>query len=360
MCFSIVLGFGNVAKNVRSPSNIALKRYGPNLWLPILLTGCGLLIVCAGLQSTYAGWIVFRLLLGLVEAGVFPGCSFILTAWYSPRELHTRMTVFYSAASLAGAFSGLLAYGIGQLDYTWGYRGWRFIYVIEGLFSFCLGLASIFFIPTNPEKVGWLTSDEKEFLVGRRLFAHTENDNGVGIVKEQDGFSWTAARSAFSSVHTYAVAAIEFTVAVVVYGISFVLPTIVEDLGYSNVKAQAMTAPPYVFACIFTILSGMAADRYRTRMLSVAVPNAMAAIGFVIIIICVRYSSLSGVTYFGIFLMAGGLYPISPAVMAWTALNMAGSMKRAVGMALMMSISQLGGVRFLLRLNSIFISANTS
>ncbi|KAJ5701306.1 hypothetical protein N7488_008854 [Penicillium malachiteum] len=329
----------------KSPSNIALKRYGPRLWLPILLTGCGLLIVCAGVQSTYGGWIVFRLLLGLVEAGVFPGCSFILTSWYSPRELHTRMTIFYSAASLAGAFSSLLAYGIARLDYTWGYRGWRFIYVIEGLFSFLLGLSSVFFIPTNPERVTiWLSPEEKQFLIGRQRFARSDENDRGGMVKEEDGFSWDAARSAFRPFHTYAVAAIEFTVAILVYGISFVLPTIVEDLGYSDLKAQAMKAPPYVFACIVTIISGVAADRYRTRMLSVAVPNIMAIVGFIIIIASVRYPCVSGVTCFGIFLMAGGLYPTSPAVIAWTALNMAGSMKRAVGMALMMSISQLGGV----------------
>ncbi|KAJ5715289.1 uncharacterized protein N7483_012470 [Penicillium malachiteum] len=199
-------------------------------------------------------------------------------------------------------------------------------------------------IVAGEQVTSWLSPEEKQFLIGRQRFARFDENNRGEMVKEQDGFSWNAARSAFRSFHTYAVAAIEFTVAVVVYGISFVLPTIVEDLGYSDVKAQAMTAPPYVFACIVTILSGVAADRYRTRMLSVAVPNIMAVVGFIVIIACVRYSSVSGVTYFGIFLMAGGLYPISPAVMAWTALNMAGSMKRAVGMALMMSISQLGGI----------------
>jgi MFS family permease len=322
-----------------------LNRVGPRFWLPTLLTGCGVIIVCSGLQSSYGGWTAFRVILGLIEAGIFPGCSFILTSWYSPKELHTRMTVFYSAASIAGAFSGLLAYGLGYLDGTWGYRGWRWIYVVEGLLAVVVGLASFFWISPTPGRVkGWLTEEEKEFL----LLRHKYSAGGETGVKEKEEFSWADVKKAFRSIHTYAVALIEFTVATVVYGISFVLPTIVESLGYSNVKAQAMTAPPYVFACLVTILSGWAADRYRQRTLSIMLPNAMAVVGFVIIIASVRYPNVPGVTYFGIFLMAGGLYPISPAVMAWVALNMAGHTKRAAGIGLMISISQLGGVSFFL------------
>ncbi|KAK5126480.1 hypothetical protein LTR85_010716 [Meristemomyces frigidus] len=325
------------------PSNIALKKFGPRFWLPSLLTACGIMTICTGLQSTMGGFTAFRLLLGIVEAGIYPGCSFILTNWYTSKELQTRMSVFYSAASLAGAFSGLLAYAIGHLDYTWGYRGWRFIYVIEGLIAVVVGLCGFLFVNQTPAGVKWLTAEEKQYLILRRQFA--AGDGGkTGTVAQADAFSWHYAKQASRSIHVYAVAATEFTVAVVVYGISYVLPTIIAGLGYSAVKAQAMTAPPYVFACIFVWVSGLLADRFKARALSVIIPNAIAAIGFVIIIASVRYDNVPGVTYFGLFLMAAGLYAVSPAVMAWTALNMAGSMKRAVGMALMLSISQLGGI----------------
>lgn len=136
----------------------------------------------------------------------------------------------------------------------------------------------------------------------------------------------------------------EITLCVVVYGISFILPTIIADLGYSAAKAQALTAPPYVFACLLTILFGYAADRYQQRMLSVVVPNLIAAVGCAIIMASVRYPHVEGVTMLGCFLMAGGLYPIPPAVTAWVSVNTAGSMKRSVSIALMISIGQLGGV----------------
>lgn len=318
-----------------------LKRVGSRFWLPTLLIGCGIIIICAGLQNNFGGWTAFRVLLGFIEAGIYPGCTFILTAWYSPKELHTRMTVFYSGASLAGAFSGLLAYGIGHLDHTWGYRGWRWIYVLEGLIAVIVGLLCYLWIPSSPDRAKrWLSEEEREFLLLRNKYSA----GGETGIKEKDDFAWADVKKAFRSFHTYSVALVEFTVATVVYGISFVLPTIIQNLGYSDVKAQAMTTPPYIFACLVTVLSGIAADRYKQRTLAVALPNTMAVLGFVIIIASVRYDHIPGVTYLGIFLMAGGLYPVSPAVMAWVSLNMAGSTKRAAGIALMMSISQLGGV----------------
>lgn len=153
----------------------------------------------------------------------------------------------------------------------------------------------------------------------------------------------------------------EITLCVVVYGVSFVLPTMyaatlamgkcitnisfsINNLGYSAAEAQAMTAPPYLFACIVTVFSGWAADRYQQRMLSVLLPNLLALSGFVIIIVSVRYEQLPGVTLFGIFFAIGGLYPISPAVTAWSAINLAGTMKRSVGIGAMIAFSQLGGI----------------
>lgn len=324
-----------------TPSNIALKRFGPKIWLPLLLGVCGVINVCHGVQSSMAGLTSLRLLLGFVEAGIYPGCSYVLTNWYSPAELHSRMTVFYSGASLASAFSGLLAYAIGHLDHTWGYRGWRFIYVIEGVLAVLIAICSFFILAPDPDKVkGWLTQEERQFLVLRKKFAHSDGSE----VEEDEGFSWEFAKQSFRSIHVYAVALIEFTLCVVVYGISFVLPTVIKNLGYSAVQAQALTAPPYVFACLVVIFSGWAADRYKQRTLSVILANALAAVGFVIIIPSIRYSSVPGVTYFGVFLMTAGLYCISPAASAWVALNTAGDMKRVTSLGLMITISQFGGV----------------
>ncbi|KAJ4371410.1 hypothetical protein N0V83_004627 [Neocucurbitaria cava] len=322
------------------PSNIMLQKFGPRIWLPTIMLCVSIILICCSMQSTMAGWTTFRVLLGLVEAGVFPGCSAVLTTWYaaglnevsmrkcadihccrySPHEVHTRMTIFYMGASAAGAFSGLLAYAIGQLDGTWGYKGWRWIFCLEGIFTALLSIAAFWIIHDTPSKVSWLTAEEKRFVVLRHKFSA----GGESGVAEKEEFSLAAVRQVFEK--------------------SSLIMSSIKNLGYSAATAQAMTAPPYIFASLVTVFSGWAADRYKQRMLSVLLPNLLAMIGFIIIIVSVRYKDLPGVTLFGIFFAIGGLYPISPAVTAWTALNLAGTMKRSVGIGAMIAFSQLGGI----------------
>lgn len=318
-----------------------LKRLGQRVWLSTLITAIGVVCLCSGLQVNYAGWISFRLLLGVVEAGVYSGCTYTLTSWYSPKELHSRMNVFYAGGALSGAFSGLLAYAIGQLDHTWGYRGWRFIYVIEGLFTAMVGVASFFLLIPEPEKAGkWLDDQERRFLVLRHRFAA----GGESGVAEKEEFSWKYAGMAFRSIHVYPLAMIGFAVSGVIYAISFTLPTIINNLGYSAADAQALSAPPYIFACLCSVAAGFAADKYEQRMLSIFVPSTFAAIGCAIVMATVRFEGLEGVTLFGCFILAGGLYPCVPSVTAWVSLNVAGSMKRAVAIAITFTLTVLSGV----------------
>lgn len=133
-------------------SNMVLNKVGGRIWVSLLLVFVAIVQICAGVQSSYGGWVSFRFLLGVAEAGIYPGCSVILSTWYSPEEVHTRMAFFYSASSGSGAFSGLLAYGIGGgLDHTWGYRGWRFIYIIEALGTLAMGVIAFFMVIDHEE-----------------------------------------------------------------------------------------------------------------------------------------------------------------------------------------------------------------
>lgn len=185
------------------------------------------------------------------------------------------------------------------------------------MFSVLMAVLGYFLLAPNSDKVkGWLTEEEKQFLVLRNRYARS-GDSGV---REEETFSWKYVKQSFRSVHVYSLALSEFTLCVTVYGISFVLPSIISNLGYSAVQAQAMTAPPYVFACVIVVLSGWAADRWQQRALSVIVPNILAAAGFLLIIISIRYTSIPGVTYFGIFFMAAGLVSHSEGSMAYPTL----------------------------------------
>ena len=112
------------------PSNIILKKVAPSTWLAAIMFLWGIATIGQGLVRNQAGLIAMRLLLGLFEAGFFPGCVYLISMYYKRYELQWRLNLFFCGAILAGAFSGLLAYAIANLDGLGGYGGWRWIFIM--------------------------------------------------------------------------------------------------------------------------------------------------------------------------------------------------------------------------------------
>lgn len=107
------------------------------------------------------------MLLGVTEAGFFPAATYLLTTWYCRWELQTRMAIFYAAASLAGSFSGLLAFGLQNLDGVGGLAGWRWIFIIEGIITVAVGAIFPFIMPDSPESASFLTPSDKLIVTTR-------------------------------------------------------------------------------------------------------------------------------------------------------------------------------------------------
>lgn len=112
------------------PSNMIIKRVSPSTWLSSIMGLWGIVTIGQGLVKNLEGLIALRVLLGLFEAGFFPGALYLITMWYKRYELQWRVNLFFSSAILAGAFSGLLAYAIASLDGTAGYGGWSWIFIM--------------------------------------------------------------------------------------------------------------------------------------------------------------------------------------------------------------------------------------
>lgn len=128
-------------------SNIALRRLGPKIWFPCIVVAWGLVTTLTCLVKNYGSYIAIRLVLGLTEAGLYPGSYFILSMWYTPKELATRMAIFYGANTAAGAFGGVIAYGVGNLDGVHGMRAWKWLFLIEGVITIFAGLSCLIFLP---------------------------------------------------------------------------------------------------------------------------------------------------------------------------------------------------------------------
>jgi MFS family permease len=112
------------------PCNIVLKKTTPRKWLPTLTLVWGVVATLLGVVQNYSGFLSSRFFLGVAESGLFPGVVFYLSMWYKRNEQHYRVALFFSAASLAGAFGGILAWGIAHMKGVGGYNGWRWIFIL--------------------------------------------------------------------------------------------------------------------------------------------------------------------------------------------------------------------------------------
>ncbi|KAI5479970.1 hypothetical protein MNV49_002260 [Pseudohyphozyma bogoriensis] len=319
------------------PSAILLKRIGPAFYLAIAMTGFGLVTMCTAFCRTGGDLMVIRVFLGVFESGIFPGVIYILSFWYSKYELQTRISVFYAGASSSGAFAGLLGYAIANLDHKLGYRAWRWIFGIEGLFTLLFGLTCYFIVADTPSKAGWLSDDERSYLTLRLKYAN-------GPIPYTTKFDWKYVRQALADWKGWWGCFLFWGTAIPVYGLSYTMPTIVANLGYSAARAQGLTAPPYIFASLVTIVVSIYSDKYKKRSSVLVGAFTGATIGYAILISTAGRKDLIGLTFFGVFLTAASLYSATPPMMAWISNNVEGQSKRAAVLAIVPTLGQMGGV----------------
>ncbi|KAJ4299257.1 hypothetical protein N0V90_004501 [Kalmusia sp. IMI 367209] len=234
-----------------------------------------------------------RFFLGVTESGFFPAATFLLTLWYRRYEVQRRMAVFYVAASLSGAFSGLLAYAIQKLDGHSGLDGWQWIFMIEGLVPVALALVIWKVLPDSPETASFLNQTERDFLVKRLA---EETGSGHGRVTNQDKMEKKFVIAGLSDWKIWAAVVIFWGNTVGVYGFTATVPTVINQLGYSAANAQLLTIPIYVFASIMTIIFAWWSDHIQTRSPFIIAGFAIAACGF-IAQLAIPHPKYPGLTY---------------------------------------------------------------
>ncbi|KAF2634215.1 MFS general substrate transporter [Massarina eburnea CBS 473.64] len=322
------------------PSNIVLKMMRPSRWIAILMFSWGLVMTLMCLISNYSGLLAARWFLGVAESGFFPAATFLLTLWYRRYEVQRRMAVFYVAASLSGAFSGLLAYAIQMLDGRSGMGGWQWIFLIEGLVPVGLAIVIWKILPDSPETASFLTQAERDFIVKRLA---DETGSGSGKVTNQDKMDRKFVIAGLSDWKIWAAVVIFWGNTVGVYGFTATVPTVINGLGYSAANAQLLTIPIYVFASILTIIFAWWSDHAKTRSPFIIAGYIIASVGF-IAQLAIPHPKYPGLTYGFLFPVAGGLYCPFIILVSWIANSLAPSSKRAVGMALLISVGNMGGI----------------
>ncbi|KAF1814745.1 major facilitator superfamily transporter [Eremomyces bilateralis CBS 781.70] len=312
------------------PSNMMLKKTKPSIWIPSIMVFWGFLCCMMGLVTNKAGLLATRALLGISEGGLFPGVTFLITMWYKRNECGLRMAIFFSAATAAGAFGGLLARGIVEMDGIGGRAGWAWIFIIEGIATLIIAIAAYFVMQDYPDTAKFLSVAEKKEVV-RRL----QEDRSSLADEFNMKFFWDGLKDWKIWVHMF----ITIGIYTPLYSFSLFLPTIVKTLNYTNNTAQLMTVPPYIVACFCCIAGGHFADRHGQRGIYMIGFCIVAMIGFVMQIATQNPS----VKYAGTFFVASGIYPNVPQGVAWNGNNIGGSLKRGVGIAMHVGFGNLGG-----------------
>ncbi|KUJ13578.1 MFS general substrate transporter [Mollisia scopiformis] len=322
------------------PSNIVLKILRPSIWISILCFAWGLVMTLMGVVSTYHGLIVARFFLGVAEAGFFPAATYLLTIWYKRYEVQRRMAIFYAAASLSGAFSGLLAYAIEKMNGIAGLAGWKWIFILEGLVPVVVSFFLYFLLPDRPETAKFLTKEEREFVINRIAL---QTGSGQGRVTNADKISWQSIKVGFADWKVWMAIVPFWACSIGTYGFTATVPSVLEEMGYKTADAQLLTIPIYVFALIATVVVAFLSDYYQQRTPFIMAGFTIAVVGF-IAELAIPHPKYPGVTYFFLFLVAAGLYCPFTCVVTLVGNNLAPSSKRAVGMALMISVGNMGGI----------------
>ncbi|KAI9836808.1 MAG: hypothetical protein M1819_000973 [Sarea resinae] len=314
------------------PSNIVLKRTTPRLWLPSLTLAWGVVSTLMGITQSLAGFLLVRFFLGVTESGLFPGVCFYLSMWYKRNEQQYRVALFFSAASLAGAFGGILAWGIAHMKGVAGLNGWRWIFILEGILTVLVSAISYFFIVNYPATAKFLSPDERTYVLNR-----LRDDSDA---TRDEAFAWTNVAAAFKDPKCWLYSLAFHTLSLPLYTLSLFLPTIIKALHFSSARAQLLTVPPYALATTLTLLLAILSERHRLRAFLIIPSSLLAAIGYIILL----SDPTPGVSYFGTILAAGGIYPATAIVLAWPANNVSGQTKRATANAMQISIGNLGAV----------------
>ncbi|KAI9482095.1 MFS general substrate transporter [Coemansia mojavensis] len=311
------------------PNMFIMKKVTPAILVGVTMIMWGVCSTSMAAAKSYSGLVAARFFMGIFEASVGPGAPIILSFFYLRHELAWRTALFFGSSTFAGAFGGLIAYGVSKNLSNKTLAPWQLLFIIEGVPTIFLGIITFFILPNSPETLeSWfVTPQEKQVAIERARSGHNTDTNAL------DKRQLIAAFKDYKNIFTCLIY-IGLNIPLASYT-SF-LPTIINLMGYEDAKAQLMTVPPYACAIVCVFAISWSSDRTRNRGFHVAGSALVACIGYILLI----SSGNVQANYVGACFVAMGLYPIVPLMLSWVANNNVGHTKRAVSIAMMNTFGQ--------------------
>ncbi|KAE8326659.1 MFS general substrate transporter [Aspergillus sergii] len=316
------------------PWNLLIKRYSGRIMLSFMSVVWGILALCQCAAKSFGSLLAIRIILGIFEAGFFAGATFYLTLFYTRGEMGFRLAVVQSFAVLASAFSGLISFGVFQINSP-SVKGWQYLFIIEGGMTLLIGVLGFLILPDNPQTAWFLNSRERGAATARLL-----RDSSSEVETE---FNLKACFQSWGDWQFPIWCIITFTYPVAYATAMNFFPLIVQRLGYSVVKTNLWTVAPNLVGAVVLLCVAKSSDYFRERTFHIVFSLALSLVGMVILA-AIDVIQHKGVAYFACFLMASGAYIPSCLVHAWHNNNNVHENSRAANTGFFVGLGNLAGV----------------
>ncbi|KAF8517141.1 MFS general substrate transporter [Hysterangium stoloniferum] len=312
------------------PATLLSKFYSPRIWMGGVGISWGMSSALMATAFSFGSLMVCRLALGAFEAAFAPSMMLYFSIFYTKAEVGLRVASFLGFGAAAGAFSGLIAFGV-QHSHSVIPR-WKLLFLIEGLPAILMGCAAFIWLPDRPETTTFLTEDERKLAI-LRMNRGTSGESGLSLNKAH-------IISTLVDWRVYVGGIMYFGLNCALTSISAFLPTILKTLGYTDALAQLLTVPPYAVAAIVLTSTCWLSDRSQTRGAYVVGMSSAGIAGYLLLLFVNNVS----VRYFATFCIVSATYTSIGVTVAWYSHNLGSETKRAAGIPLYMAIGQCGSI----------------
>jgi hypothetical protein len=316
----------------------------------MMATGWGAVSMIQASTTSFAGNVICRVFVGLFEAGFVPAVALYLTFFYHRTEMGLRYGLFISFSPLANCFASALAYGIVHAKTS--LHQWQLLFIIgmylcscsaatlinqltrfeEGIPTILLAVVAYFYLPAAPDRCRFLTRRQNEIVASRVVKSRGEEQQGKINFKQ--------VFAAFYDYKNYMQAVIIFCLNTAFGSLPAYLPTILTSMGFTALRAQGLSACPYLSAWLVCILTSFFSDKLRTRGIFVCLYSCVGAVGY--ILLATIHST--GVRFFATFLVCAGVFPAVALMFTWVTDNQGSSSKRGAGLIIFGMVGQCGPI----------------
>ncbi|KIX08698.1 uncharacterized protein Z518_03355 [Rhinocladiella mackenziei CBS 650.93] len=314
------------------PGNMALVKFGVANALAFIMLGLGVSTIAQGHVQHWSILAVCRVLVGAFEATVFPAMIYLVSSWYVRYEAHRKLAWMYSIGIISSAFAGVLAYALALLDGKSGWRGWRWIFTVEGSITAAFAVPTWLLVVDFPDRAKFLSPRQRQIKM-----EELTSDRGDSVTYQitweniKDLKDWTIWLVTFMYMCNVTM----------VYGLAFFVPTILTSMGYTGLQANLHSAPPYAVAAGVLWVGSYIADKTKRRLPLIIVQTCLAILGLALM----SQNEISAkARYAGICFAIAGAQANNSAILIFGQNNIVGSSKSSVATVLNIAGGTIGGL----------------